>query len=284
MKGLISRILAVAFVVATAMTAAPAFAADGATLYGTNCQGCHGALANSSVKGATASLIQGAIDGDLGGMGFLKTILAATDVSAIAAALSPTPPPAATITLSGSVTGSTANLSWTKANLTGVSSFRVLRNAVNVGTAVATATSYANTGLANGTYTYEVDALGSTGAVLAKSNVVSVTVNVVVIVDGPTLYATYCQSCHGSLATSSKKGRTATQIQTAINNNAGGMGYLSILTPAQVQAIATALVVTVPPPAATITLSGSVTGSTANLSWTKANLTGVSSFRVLRNA
>jgi mono/diheme cytochrome c family protein len=59
--------------------------------------------------------------------------------------------------------------------------------------------------------------------------------------NGSALYQTNCSGCHGALASSSKKGRTATQIQTAINGNVGGMGGLSALTPAQVAAIADAL-------------------------------------------
>jgi len=60
-------------------------------------------------------------------------------------------------------------------------------------------------------------------------------------VDGPTLYDNNCASCHGALASTSKPGRTATQIQNAIDGNVGGMGFLSSLTAAEVQAIADAL-------------------------------------------
>ncbi|MHB8881411.1 MAG: hypothetical protein ACYC69_07850, partial [Thermodesulfovibrionales bacterium] len=58
--------------------------------------------------------------------------------------------------------------------------------------------------------------------------------------------------CHGPLATSSKRGRTATQIQNAINSNAGGMGSTTLraLTAAQVSAIAGVLATTTPPPPA----------------------------------
>jgi mono/diheme cytochrome c family protein len=66
--------------------------------------------------------------------------------------------------------------------------------------------------------------------------------------DGPTLYAQSCASCHGSLASSSKIGATATRIQDAVNANAGGMGGLSNLSAAQVQAIANALATQTPPP------------------------------------
>ena len=38
------------------------------------------------------------------------------------------------------------------------------------------------------------------------------------ITDGPTLYGNYCGSCHGPLASSTKKGTTAAQIQAAINS------------------------------------------------------------------
>lgn len=54
-------------------------------------------------------------------------------------------------------------------------------------------------------------------------------------------YASSCAGCHGPLATSAKKGRTASQIQSAIDNNTGGMGSLKTLTAAQVAAIAAEL-------------------------------------------
>ncbi|SNB46779.1 cytochrome c [Geobacter sp. DSM 9736] len=59
--------------------------------------------------------------------------------------------------------------------------------------------------------------------------------------DGAALYQANCAACHGSLASSRKRGRTAPQIQNAINKNIGGMGYLSTLSSEQIQAIATAL-------------------------------------------
>lgn len=59
--------------------------------------------------------------------------------------------------------------------------------------------------------------------------------------DGAALYASYCAGCHGTLATTLKRGRTAAQIKTAIVAPYTGMGSLSSLTDAQIQAIATAL-------------------------------------------
>lgn len=63
-------------------------------------------------------------------------------------------------------------------------------------------------------------------------------------IDGAALYTQYCAGCHGSLANSSKKGRTASQIQSAING-VSSMRSLSFLTSAQVQAISTALATSV---------------------------------------
>lgn len=71
--------------------------------------------------------------------------------------------------------------------------------------------------------------------------------------DGAALYAANCAGCHGALATSGKAGATSTRIQTAINGNIGGMGYLSTLTAAQVSAIATSLAAVTPPPSPTPT-------------------------------
>ena len=57
-------------------------------------------------------------------------------------------------------------------------------------------------------------------------------------IDGAALYTQYCAGCHGN----GKKGSSASSIQTAINNNVGGMGSASLraLTAAQVAAIAAA--------------------------------------------
>ncbi len=59
--------------------------------------------------------------------------------------------------------------------------------------------------------------------------------------DGVALYNLHCAGCHGPHATTSKPNRSSTQITNAINNNVGGMGFLSSLTPAEVDAIATGL-------------------------------------------
>ena len=62
--------------------------------------------------------------------------------------------------------------------------------------------------------------------------------------DGAALYTSLCATCHGPLATSVKRGRNATQIQSAINGNQGGkqsIPAIKALTPTEVSAIANAL-------------------------------------------
>jgi hypothetical protein len=54
--------------------------------------------------------------------------------------------------------------------------------------------------------------------------------------DGGALYTQYCSSCHGN----GKKGSSVSAIQNAISSNRGGMGSLSGLTAAQIQAISSA--------------------------------------------
>ena len=58
--------------------------------------------------------------------------------------------------------------------------------------------------------------------------------------DGAVLYATYCAGCHGPLATSTKRGKTAAEISAAIGS-VPAMSGLSSLTKEQIAAIASAL-------------------------------------------
>ena len=60
------------------------------------------------------------------------------------------------------------------------------------------------------------------------------------VTDGPTLYAAACAECHGALATTGLRGRSAAQLRSAIDN-VGRMSNLKGLSADQVQAIADAL-------------------------------------------
>jgi len=59
--------------------------------------------------------------------------------------------------------------------------------------------------------------------------------------DGTSLYASYCSSCHNTLASSDVKKSSASKIKSAISE-VSGMKSIS-LTSTQIQAIATALAV-----------------------------------------
>ncbi len=136
------------------------------------------------------------------------------------------------------VKGDVVTLKWTKPGMKGKFTYNILRNGASMGTTKGK--SYKNKGIANGTYSYEVDAKDSNGNLIAQSNVLSVTVNAVPkgasIIDGAALYGSTCAGCHKSLASSNVMGKSASDIKGAINGDKGGMGALR-LTDAQVQAI-----------------------------------------------
>ena len=200
---------------------------DGAALYAANCAGCHGVLASSTKTGRSSTQIQNAINGNAGGMGYLST-LTATQVSAIATALTPpvTPPPPVT-------NGATLYASYC-AGCHGVlaSTTKPGRTAAQIQTAINS--NIGGKGSLSSLTSTQVSAIA---AVLPPAP----TTPPPPVTNGATLYSTNCASCHGVLASTTKPGRTAAQIQTAITNNTGGMGYLSTLTPTQVSAIAAVL-------------------------------------------
>ena len=206
--------LAVLSLIASAI-ALPAMAQtiDGAALYTQYCASCHGSLANSSKKGASASTIQSAING----VSAMKSLsfLTSAQVQAIATALS----------------GSTTTTPATCTSFTYSAWSACLSNNTQTRTVASSSPS------------------GCTGGkpVLTQSCTYTAPTTTT---DGAALYTQYCASCHGSLSNSSKKGASASTIQIAINN-VSAMSSLKILTSAQVQAIATALggsTTTTPPP------------------------------------
>jgi mono/diheme cytochrome c family protein len=199
---------------------------DGAALYAANCAGCHGALATSSKTGITLARLQNAIAGNTGGMGSIS--LTAAQEQAIVTALTPaTTPPPVTPPVTDGASLYAANCAGCHGALatsskTGITLAR-LQNAIA-----------GNTG-----------GMGSITLTTVQEQAIVTALTPATppppVTDGPTLYANNCASCHGALATSAKGGATSTRIQTAINNNTGGMGSLTTLTTAQVGAIATSL-------------------------------------------
>ncbi len=178
---------------------------DGAALYEGSCAGCHGPLATSQVRGESAGDIAEAIADNEGGMGTpALQALTSTQLSAIASALS------------GSGGGGGGGTPGTCTSFT-YSAW---------GTCTA------------GTQTRTVLAsmpAGCTGGAPVLSQACGTTPPPP---DGAALYAQHCAGCHGN----SKKGSSASSIQSAINGNVGGMGTAALraLTTAELQAIAAA--------------------------------------------
>jgi predicted CxxxxCH...CXXCH cytochrome family protein len=223
--------------IANALPAAPpppATPPTGAALYGSNCAGCHGALASTTKAGRTAAQIQSAINNNVGNMGYLFTLTSA-EIQAIAGALPAAPPPPATPP--SGATLYTTNCAGCHGPLAATS--KPGRTAAQIQTAISN--NVGNMGYLSTLTSAEIQAIA--GALPAAPPPPATPPS------GATLYTNNCAGCHGPLATSSKAGRTAAQIQTAINNNVGNMGYLSTLTSTEIQAIASALPAAPPPPA-----------------------------------
>ncbi len=208
---------------------------DGPTLYANHCAACHGSLAGSTKGGTTLTGTQSAIAGNVGGMGSLSS-LTTVQLEAIVAALAAVAPPPTPVTTDGptlyanqcaachgSLAGSTkggATLARTRSAIAG-----------NVG----------GMGSLSSLTTAQLEAIVAALAAVAPPPTPVTT-------DGPTLYANHCAACHGSLASSTKGGTTLTGTQSAIAGNVGGMGSLSSLTTAQLEAIVAALAAVAPPP------------------------------------
>jgi len=227
-----------------APTPTPTPTTDGAALYAANCAGCHGPLATSSKKGATAAQIQSRMDAPP----FASRALTSAEVQSIAEALvvttptpTPAPTPAPTPTLDGAALYATncANCHGALASSgkKGITLVR-LQNAITGNTG--------NMGFLSTLTTAQEQAIVT--ALAPPTPTPTPTPTPAPVTDGATLYANNCAGCHGALASSAKAGATAARTQTAINNNVGGMGSLSSLTATQVAAIATSLAVVTPSP------------------------------------
>lgn len=246
---------------------------DGAALYTSKCAGCHGAIATTTVNDKTVSGIQNAINANIGGMGSLSTLTAA-EVQAIANALAPVPAPPAPTPVPDPVPAPTpvdgAALYTTNcANCHGPVATSNKLGTTAALTQAAIDKNIGGMGYLSTLTSAEVQAIADALAVTAPAPAPEpapapapepapapvpepAPAPAPTPLDGAALYKTYCAACHGSLATSNKIGTTTTRTQSAINNNIGGMGYLSTLTSAEVEAIVTALA----PTTTTTTIDG----------------------------
>lgn len=212
---------------------------DGETLYHDNCSACHGILALTEKPGRTAADIQTAIDQNFGGMGSLSN-LSPGEITAIAEVLPPAPAPNPTTPAPGPVVIDGATLYST--NCSGChsqldSTNIQARTAAEIQAAIDTISMMSSFGSLT---PEEVQAIADALPASAPAPTPTPDPGPVVI-DGATLYGTNCSGCHGALASTTKAGRTAADIQAAVDSNLGGMGFLSSLTPEQVQAIADVL-------------------------------------------
>ncbi len=206
-------------------------ALTGDVLYANNCAGCHGPLATSAKLGMTIVRLQNGISTRPVEMGRFAT-MSPVDMQAIVTALNavaPPPPPPVGVPLDGAALYAT-NCSGchgplatsTKKGLT-LARFTA---ATTTNLATTGMTSAANLGIA------EIQAIISVMPPLP--------------VDGPSLYATKCSSCHGVLASSFKGGATVARINAGIAANPAQMGTLG-LTANEITLIAGALAGIAPP-------------------------------------
>jgi mono/diheme cytochrome c family protein len=212
-------------------TPTPPSPADGATLYASNCAGCHGPLASSTKQGVSIARLQLAISSDVGGMGFLSK-LTVIEIQAIVTALTPATPTPTPVTPDGPSLYSSYC----------AGCHGVLASSTKGGASVdriqaAIAGNTGGMGSLSTLSSAEVQAIASALASVAPP----------VVTDGPRLYGLYCANCHGALAGSTKGGASVDRIQGAIAGNTGGMGSLSGLSSAEIQAIASALASVAPP-------------------------------------
>ena len=116
-------------------------------------------------------------------------------------------------------------------------SWSITSGTLPAGLTLTTAGVISGTPTAGGSATITVKAVDSLSASASKS--LTLTVSAAAI-DGAALYTSNCAGCHGPLATSAKKGSSASTITSAISS-VNAMKSFSFLTAAQIQAIATAL-------------------------------------------
>ncbi len=211
----------------TPTTPTPTTTLDGATIYATNCSGCHGPLATSSKKGLTIARFYAAVTDPATGMGYLSS-LSMAEMQAIISVMPPLP-----------VDG--AGLYAAKCS----SCHGVLASSFKGGASVARI----NAGITNNPTQMGALGLGANDITLIAGALAAIAPPVTL--DGPGLYAANCSNCHGALASSAKGGASVLRINTGITNNPGPMGgFATSLTAAQIDLIAGALAAVAPPPVA----------------------------------
>gem|GEM_PF-3073139 len=227
-----AQITAIASVLPPAPTPTPAPTLDGATLYATYCSSCHNSLASTTKPGRTAAQISGAISSvSVMNTATLRS-LSSAQITAIASVLPPAPTP--TPTPAPTLDGATLYATYcSSCHNSLASTTKPGRTAAQISGAISSV-SVMNTATLRSLSSAQISAIAS---VLPPAPTPTPTP---ATLDGATLYATYCSSCHNSLASTTKPGRTATQISSAITS-VSAMNSLSTLSSAQISAIASVL-------------------------------------------
>jgi mono/diheme cytochrome c family protein len=217
----------------------PTSTVDGAALYTANCSGCHGALATSRKIGITLARLQAAIGNNTGGMGSFSTLTSAQQQAIVAALAPASTTPTTTPTTPAPITDGAALYTANCAGCHGALASSAKKGVTLARLQNAIASNTGGMSFLSTLTSAQQQAIVS--ALAPASTTPPPTTPPPTTVDGAVLYSSDCAGCHGALASSAKAGATAARIQTAINNNTGGMGSFSALTPTQVSAIAAAL-------------------------------------------
>ena len=220
--------------------------------------------------------------------------------------------------LTASLAGTTANLGWTAStDAVGVAGYRVSRNGTVLPGTVA-GTTYADSGLAAGTYGYTVTAVDAAGNVSGASNSASVTVtspppppadtsaptvpaNLTAVLSGTTANLSWTASTDNTAVTGYRITRNGVLHTTVLNTFYNGTGLAvgtytytvaAVDGAGNVSGSSNSASVTVPPPPLTDTTAPTVpanlittlVGTTIGLSWAiSTDDTAVTGYRVTRN-
>lgn len=161
----------------------------------------------------------------------------------------------------------------------GIKTYRLMRGDGVIYNVNAPTLTYADTAVqAKKGYTYKILAIDGANNSSAYSAVINISTPAI---DGVALYnraALGCVSCHGNIGTSSKRTRTAAEITAAITA-VGVMQNLSVLTAAEVSAIADALADKTAPDVPNSPKATTVSDTVITVSWTASGDTGGSGLK-----
>ncbi len=249
-----AQLQAIAIALGASQTPIPSVILDGASLYAGNCAGCHSSLASTVKPGRTAAQIQNAISA-VSSMNSLSS-LSSAQIQAIAAALPPAPAPTPPLALTTTLDGATLYASFcTSCHSSLASTSKPGRTAAQITSAISSVPDMSSLS------SLSAEQIAAIAAILPA--IPTPTPSPTPTLNGTALYAGNCAGCHNPLASTTKPGRTATQITNAIStvSTMSSLSSLTSLSSVQLQAIAAALPST-PSPTTTSTPPPTLDGAT----------------------